>query len=188
MTIADVINTVRQGLQDLFDITAQKDYTNCEATADVEVDGSVLLTAAPVTYLLFLEKQLCDIRTFISNLPVLDPAERWVYDDNEDKFTTERPSETFRTKKSSKAIVLYPATPEHPAQTQLVTEDVIVGKWSVVKQSGAIPATHRQSWVRRVDALLRAVKSAREKANAETVARKVETHKMFDYLFGQSDD
>lgn len=56
----------------LMDVTASKDYANCTARASVEVDGTVLIKDAPVTYLLFLEKQLNDFHTFVSALPVLD--------------------------------------------------------------------------------------------------------------------
>lgn len=64
-----------------------------------------------------------------------------------------------------KPIVLYAATPEHPAQTQLITEDVLAGYWSTVKQSGAMPATEKLALLERIDKLLRAVKDAREAAN-----------------------
>jgi hypothetical protein len=36
-----------------------------------------------------------------------------------------------------------PATGEHPAQTQLITEDEIVGFSKTIKQSGAIPKPDR---------------------------------------------
>ena len=44
----------------LFDVTLTKDTANCTARADVKIGDSVLLPAVPVTYLLFLEKQLTD--------------------------------------------------------------------------------------------------------------------------------
>jgi len=34
----------------------------------------------PATYLLFLEKQLTDLHTLVSKLPVLDASETWVFD------------------------------------------------------------------------------------------------------------
>ena len=38
----------------------------------------------PVTYLLFLEKQLVDLHTFVKKLPVLDASETWVFDASAD--------------------------------------------------------------------------------------------------------
>jgi hypothetical protein len=40
--------------------------------------------------------------------------------------------------------VLYDATEHHPAQTQLISEDVIVGWWETVKHSGAIPRPRQE--------------------------------------------
>src|SRR6266436_7562056 len=66
----EVIRVTTEALTKLFDVTATKDWTNCHARADVVVDGNVLLTQVPATYLLFLEKQLVDIHTFVKTLPV----------------------------------------------------------------------------------------------------------------------
>ena len=94
----------------------------------------------------------------------LDPAEEWTWDAAATLWKTS-PQETIKTKKVKKAIVLYPATPEHPAQTQLIDEDVVVGTWMQVKQSGAIKDDVRRALVRRCEVLQRAVKQARERAN-----------------------
>ena len=69
---SDVIKRVSELLAELFDITATKDWANCSAKADVVVDGKPLLKEVPATYLLFLEKQLNDLRTFVGKIPVLD--------------------------------------------------------------------------------------------------------------------
>src|SRR6185369_5498279 len=58
MKAEEIIRRTTDILTELFDVTATKDYTNCKARADVVVDGQALLTGVPVTYLLFLEKQL----------------------------------------------------------------------------------------------------------------------------------
>ena len=68
-------------LADLVDATATMDEGNCGARADVKVDGTVVMAAVPVTHLLFLEKQLTDIQTFVSHAAVLDPAESWKWDE-----------------------------------------------------------------------------------------------------------
>lgn len=149
---------------ELMNVTARKDWTNCHAVADVIIGDTVLLKDAPVTYLLFLEKQMIDIRTFVTTLPVLDEAESWAKDENSGLFKTDV-VQTHRTKKVQKALVLYQATDKHPAQTQLITEDEIAGFWHQIKNSGAMPKPDKQRMLERIDALLNAVKGAREAAN-----------------------
>lgn len=160
-------------LTELFQVTAEKDFTNTSAKADVIVEtdkGPVtIVTGAPVGYLLFLEKQLTDLVAFIKALPLLSADEEWAWDANSGLYKTGSLS-THRTKKVQKPIVLYNATPEHPAQTQLITEDIIVGHWQTVKLSGAVPPTVAANLLTRVQSVLKAVKEAREAANAEAVA------------------
>src|SRR5690606_16701379 len=62
---------------ELLDVVATKDWGNTQARADLVVDGETLVKEAPVTYLIWLEKQLEDFRTFVDNLPVLDPSKAW---------------------------------------------------------------------------------------------------------------
>lgn len=180
---ADVLERVASALTELFDITATKDWANCSAKADVVVDGRVLLKEVPATYLLFLEKQLSDLHTFIAKMSELDPGSDWSVDPGTGLFKTE-PSATQRTKKVQRPIVLYDATEHHPAQTQLITEDVIAGQWVTIKYSGAIPAPRKKQLLGRIDKLANAVKFAREQANgADTTDRKL-GREVFDYLFG----
>ena len=179
-----VLATVRHSLGFLFDIEARKDWTNCFARGSVEIDGKVILPDVPVSYLLFLEKQLVDLKTFAGNLPILDETEDWALDENSGFYKTE-PTQTQRTKKTTKPIVLYQATPEHPAQTQLITEDVIAGWWNTVKHSGAMPKLRKQAILERIERLLHAVKRAREQANSqEEVPVPQASGVVFGYLFG----
>jgi len=164
-TVTEVLCQVKTGLSEVINVIARKDWTNSAASADVVVDGVKVIESAPVTFLLYLEKQLVDLRTFFGNLPVLDESEDWSLDHNSGLYKTE-PTNTHRTKKVQKACVLYPATAEHPAQTQLITEDILVGYWETVKQSGALPLPQKQKLVDKVEKLLQAVKSAREAANS----------------------
>lgn len=65
----DAIRKTVEILTELFDVTATKDWANRSAVASVIVDGNTLLTDVPVTYLLFLEKQLTDIHTSSRSCP-----------------------------------------------------------------------------------------------------------------------
>jgi hypothetical protein len=168
-------------LTELFDVTATKDWANCRAVADVEVDGNVLIAGAPVPFLLFLEKQITDLHALIDKLPTLDEADDWTRNDGTGLFKT-TPIATHRTKKVQKPIVLYDATKEHPAQTQLITEDIVVGYWDTVKHSGALPATRKKELLARIEKLSQAVKFAREKANAIDAETLSVGKPIFDYL------
>ncbi len=162
--IPNVLANVKKAMSELFEITARKDWTNMTAKADVLVDGKVILPEVPVTYLLFLEKNLTDLRTFVAALPTLDPSEEWALDANSGLFKTKE-VQTHRTKKVQKPLVLFPATDKHPAQTQLVTEDVISGHWTTVKLSGAAAKPSVTATLDKIEKLLKAVKEAREEAN-----------------------
>ena len=85
----DVLRATAGTLTRLFDVTATKDWANRTAAADVLVDGRVLLAQVPVPYLLFLEKQLTDLHTFVRKLPVLDASEAWNLDPSTDAWKTD---------------------------------------------------------------------------------------------------
>ncbi len=165
----------------LIDVTVTKDTANCKATANVEVDGVVVMNDVPVTSLLFMEKQLIDLHTFIKKLPVLDPSERWSRDPAQDCWAT-TPNETTRTKKIPRNHVKAEATKEHPAQVDVYHEDVVVGFWSTIKYSGALPANQVTTLLSRVENLQKAVKFARESANSVEATPVKAGDKIFNYL------
>lgn len=178
----EVLKKTASVLTELFDVTATKDYANCEAVADVVLDGNVLLPMVPVTYLLFLEKQLVDLHTFVKKLPVLDPSESWLEDGAQNCFATEA-VETVRTKKVPRNHVKAEATEKHPAQVEVYHEDVAVGYWRTVKFSGALPARRVAELLDRVERLQRAVKFAREEANGYEVKSQKVGEALFSFLF-----
>lgn len=178
----EVIQQTAAILTRLFDVTATKDWTNCIARADVVVDGQVLLPQVPITYLLFLEKQLVDLHTFIKKLPILDASETWSFDASANCWATE-PVQTMKTKKIPRNHVKAEATEKHPAQVDVYYEDVTMGYWRTVKFSGALPAKRVSELLERVEKLQHAVKFAREEANnAEAVEQKL-GDKVFQFLF-----
>jgi hypothetical protein len=164
----DVFKNASKILGKLFDSTAKRDYTNSVAKADVEIDGRILLKDAPVTHLLFLEKQAVDIRTLVTEIPVLDPAHRWERDVNSNLYRS-NPIETVKTAKDEQHITVVQATKEHPAQTAKVVKDIPVGTWTTVKLSGAIPGPEKEKILERIDRVIAAIKFAREKANSTEV-------------------
>lgn len=181
---ADICVEVKDALARMFDVVATKDKTNQFAVADIVVDGKTLATEVPVTTLLFLEKQLTDLTTFITKLPVLDPSEDWSWNEGTLCYTSE-PVQTIRTTKVPRNHVLAPATDKHPAQVQVWQEDVPVGTWTTVKRSGALPARQVAEALNRVRALADAVKQARERANQTTVTDLKLGNAVLSYVFGE---
>jgi hypothetical protein len=169
-----------KALGELLDISATRDFANCQAQADVVVDGETLIKGAPTTFLLFLEKQLNDFHSMVAAMPVLDPAEVWTKDENAGVYRAPA-RQTSKTKKISKAIVLHPPTKEHPAQTQLIQDDEVVGHWEMVRQSGAVPAPWKKNLLVKVEKVQAAVKYAREEANT-SAAPGVKASQVLDWI------
>lgn len=179
-----VLKQAAKILTELFDVTAQRDFTNCIAKADVVVDGRVILPGVPATHLLFLEKQLVDIRTLVSALPTLDQAYTWTQDVNTGLFQS-NPVTSTRTKKIEEFVVVLQPTKEHPGKHEKVTKDVTAGTWVNIKQSGALPIPRKEELLERVEKLIRAIKFAREEANGAQVAKTPAVgDAVFGYLFG----
>lgn len=178
------IKDASEVLTRLFDVTFTKEKTNTVALADVKVGNKVLVKEAPVTYLLFLEKQLVDLRTFVARIPTLDPSENWTYDADAGFYRSE-PTSTTRSKKVPKTFVKYDATDKHPAQVEIFNEDVLVGYWTTTKFSGALPKDRVNTLLDRIDTLSEAVKFAREAANETEVIDGNVGNAVFDYLFSK---
>jgi hypothetical protein len=180
--VEDVLKDVAQAATNLFDVTFTKEATNTEAKADIVVDGTALLKDVPVTYLLFLEKQLVNLHTLVSKLPTLDPAETWSLNVANGVFET-APTQTTKSKKVPRNWVKAEATDKHPAQVEIFHEDVVVGYWTIRKFSGAVPSTRVTELVDRVEKLQNAVKFAREAANGTEVTDRKAGETIFGYLF-----
>lgn len=180
--VKEVLQEIARVMTPLYNLTFQKDSANQNTRADVEVDGKVILHDVPATYLLWLEKQLADLHTVIVKLPVLPQTDSWDLDPAQAAYKTPI-VETSRTKKIPRPLELSPATKEHPAKVELVHEDKIVGYWSTVKYSGAVPRQVAQDLRGRIEKLQAAVKFAREKANTVIVPKVESGSAIFGYLF-----
>lgn len=164
-TVKKNLDAAKENFIDLLNIIATQEYANCEAKADIVVGGQVLAKNVPVSYMLFLEKQVDDMKSLISALPVLSSDVKWNKSQVDADLYLTDVAVTNRTKKIQSPLVLYAATEKHPAQVQLISEDVFVGTWNKVDLSGAIPSIQRDEMLKKVEALREALKIAREEAN-----------------------
>lgn len=142
----------------------------------------MLLSQVPVSYLLFIEKQLVDLQAFIKKLPVLDASETWNFDASADCWATE-PVQTLKTFKTPRNHVKAEATEHHPAQVDVYYEDITIGYWRTVKFSGAMLARRINELLQRVEILQQAVMFAREEANNSEVEDKRVGERIFQFIF-----
>lgn len=176
-----ILKDVSDQLTKLWDLVLTKDAANLSAKADIKIDGQPIAFGVPVTNLLFLEKQLTDLRTIITKAPTLPTTEVWHFDETRGMFATEE-AETHRTKKIKRNHVKAAATDKHPAQVEVYDEDIIVGYWTKISYSLALAPPRRAILLERVEKLLEAVKFAREEANSAEVQEREIGTVLFEYL------
>lgn len=188
----DLQSTVRKELHwiagiwsEALDVSATVAEANTRARANVVLDnGKVIFEDLPATALLELEKRLTEIHGLVQTIPTLDPAKGFKPDGQKGEgIYKARDDERTRTKKVQQAIVLYHATPEHPAQTQLISEDVPIGKIVTQEWSGLITPGEKADMLERAEELRRAVKAARSRANEIEVSQQKIGGKLFRYIF-----
>lgn len=186
-TVPDKLNYTAGLIVRYLDATLQKEKTNQEAKADIVIDGVVLATDLPATFLLGLEKKLVKVREIYSSIPTLQPGVKWNEDNSEgiDIFKQEHAEEKFRTKKVMKNHVVAEATKEHKAQVTTYTEDVKMARVIRDVWCGMISSSQKSSYLGRVDKLIRAVKKARQRANTQEVIKATVGKELFDYINGK---
>jgi hypothetical protein len=185
-----VLTDYRKLWTEWWDLESTKDDANTRARADVVVDGTTIVAQAPVTFLLFLEKQLTDIRKAVDVLPELPSDKEWTLDTVTGVHRSE-PRKKARTQTRKTAVTLVPAQFKEgfnplPAQAQLIDDQVITGYYTEAQFSGAIPPAKKRAILERVNKLIDATKDARQRANRLDVEDKPVAAAVFTYLFGAS--
>jgi hypothetical protein len=157
---------------------------NQHAVADITLsDGTVLAQKVPATALLDLEKRLTDYLGLLKHIPTLDPTKGFTPDEGRGQGVyVAREQVRQRTAKLQKPIVLYPATDKHPAQTQLITEDEVVGDLTVQEWSGMLTPEAKASMLERIEDVRRAVKEARSRANEVSTSTQKIGSALFNYI------
>ena len=175
VTAEDLLGRVSAALDKMFTVKFSREEGNCNARADVTVDGHVLLTKVPVGYLMFLEAQLGQVIGLIDQVPVLNPADDWQDDAPglRDGVWQSAERQTAVSRRVPQVQVLYDATKDHPAQVRPYETETTVGWWHTVKYSGQMDPKVQQAMRERAVKVQEAVRKAREQANRlETTDRK----------------
>lgn len=182
-TVTDGLAGIQPSIKRLFSVVFEKENANTQAKADVVVDGQVILKDAPVTYLLFLQKQLENLRNIVGKLPTLPADEDWTADAVGGLWKS-APRKAARTKKVNRPLVLAAATDKHPAQVQMTTEDVQVGFYTTTHYSGEASPKWVKETLGKIAQLSQAVQYARESANSiQVVESKGVTDAVLTFIF-----
>lgn len=171
------------------DASFQVADANTKARADIVLEdeaNTVLVKDVPATALLELEKRLTDILNLVNAVPTLDPAKGFELDaQRTDGVYKAREVIKNRTRKEKKVLIRYEATKEHPAQTELIEQDVVIGTIRESEWSGLITPAEKSEILSRVEMLTRAVRRARSRANEQEVDLNKKIGKtLLNYIFG----
>lgn len=176
-----LLSGLKQKWEDLWSFVLTQDSGNQKAVADIVVDGNVLAKNVPISTLLYLDKQVNDLETFINKLPTPCPSEEWTQDQATGLLKS-KSTESVRTSKEPTVIVKYEATEKHPAQTELFTKDVPVGTWTQILYSGSIQVSQKEELLKKVRKVQEAIKIAKENANSIEVERQ-SIKPLLDFIF-----
>lgn len=183
-TVNDKLDFINNSIIKALDATAQKEFTNQLAKADIVLDGTTVATNIPATFLLTLEKELISYRNLYASIPTLQPGIKWIHspDAGENIYVTDKPDTKSRTEKTHQHNIIAPATKEHKAQVHEWTEDRPVGNYETIQACGMVTPARKSIMIGRIDNLIQAVKKARARANKEEI---VDVHigkNIFDYI------
>ena len=123
------------------------------------VADETILEDGPVTYLLSLEHQLTD------------PAEDWVWDENDACWRSRNPEQRLRMEKGLKSLVLIAPTQHQLGQAQAVPDEHRTGVWEITKFSGGVSRERKTRLMENAEALLAGLRQARERTNHEAPRR-----------------
>ena len=189
ITAAELVNRVAQSLDRLFNVKYAREEGNCNARADVVVDGHVLLPGVPVGFLMFLEAQVGQIVKMIDQIPTLNPADDWsdTVQGLRDGVWASAPRKTAVPKRVPQVQILSPAQvidgQKFDPQVRPYETEVTVGWWTTVKYSGQMDPKVQQDMRARAVKVQEALRKAREAANRLEVSDSSATP-LLEYVFG----
>jgi len=167
-----------------WDVTLQKEDANQRAKADIVVGDTVIAKDIPAIVLLSMEKKLTSLLALYNALPTLDASKSWIKAEGypvANVFVTKNQRENQQSLTEKTWVEVSPATKEFKAQLVQQEKTTVVGKFIIDEFSGALTSLDKAEKIQRLTATIRAVKTARQRANTEVV----DTEKKFaDAIFG----
>lgn len=183
-TVDDKLEYVSEHAVRYIDAVLQKEIANQNAVADLIVNGKLIASALPATFLLGLENKLKQLRLMYNSIPTLQPGIKWVEDENIGKgvYVTDHPDVKFKTAKTIQHKVLVNPTDKHPAQIDKWEEQTPVGKYTTLSTSGMLTPARKSELLGRVDKLIQACKQARQRANCVEVENVTIAKDLIDFI------
>jgi len=186
-TVNEKLNYIATPIENYIDCLLQKDLTNKQACADIDVNGVILGQDIPATFLLTMEKRLKFIRDVFESIPTLEKGVKWEDSSSEGKgvYETKEPKVTEKTQKFKNSIIVAQATKEHRAQVEVWDDTRVVGKYLDTYTSGKITSGRKSIYLNKIDNLIQAVKQARMRANSTEVVKDKIGSVFMDYILSE---
>lgn len=186
-TVYDTLEYVLNAWSKSEDLQLRKNIANQKAIGNLELKlgntDQILATGLPVDELMGLENRLLKIRDMFQAIPTLEASKSWVPSDlKENVWKVSNPDVTTKTEKITIPVVLYEATKDHPAQVEKISRDDVVGTYSIINFSGAVPTLKKAAALQRIEELIEEVKKARMRANCVEVPNASIGNKLAEYL------
>lgn len=183
-TVSDRLEYQEKTIVRYLDALLQKEATNQIAKADIVIGETVIAKDVPATFLLGLEKLLVQIRATYNVIPTLPPNIEWVPDPDTGKniYKSKYPDEAHKTEQTIVPQVLYEATKEHPAQVDKITEKKNVGLYTKHEWCSMLSPAQKSDRLQKIDDLLAAVKTARQRANTAKVLNMKIGQQLMDFI------
>jgi hypothetical protein len=153
-----------------YSISKEESLANPAARTDLFI-GEVYIGNFSAPALQALETILHRIKEMYLVLPTLDPTQIWEKAEGE-VFWKSLGEKKIKMQKTPKALVKYEATPQHPAQTEIVYLEEEVGYFITAHYSGKIKQSQKNKILERLDAILQAVKIAKARIYSAPVQKK----------------
>lgn len=184
LTVEELISGVLGPLGRMYDASATRDYTNATdaARADVRVGDIVLVSHAPLPFILWMEKQVDELTAFVGRFPTHDPSTEWVIEDPRGVYQS-TPVETTRQVSQPDAKVIVPPTGPHPAVVERFNVQVVEGFWTVRGKTGSISVDRKATILARLSSIKAALHVAREEANRAEIESVAVGDRVLSFVF-----
>lgn len=190
-SVEDKLDYFNPYITNMMDIIFQKETSNCEAKADIVIDGEewieseTIMSNVPVQALVQYEKLLEQAKGVYLLIPTNDPKHQWSKDESRGAgFWKTGETKRHKTKKVVRHDVIVQPTDKFPAQVAQSTVDEVEGHWVETKFSGMMSPAEKSKLLARTEQIIEAVKKARSRANLTSVTGSRVAHAIFNYIKG----
>ena len=187
-TVTEQLDYAAGEISRYWDVTLQKEDANQKAKADIVIGDTVIAKDIPSIVLLSMEKKLSSLLALYNAIPTLDAAKSWIIAEGysvANVFVTKNQRENQQSVVEKLWVEVSPATKEFKAQLVQQEKTTVVGKFVIDEFSGALTSLDKAEKIQRLTNLIRAVKTARQRANTQIVdTEKTFATALFSYING----